>query len=460
MAETVIELDLSTPWEPPAPRRRLRIRTIALLTVLAVTLGVLVAGGPVSRAGLLYTLDVQVLQADSAGGRLYLARYQGTGPGPVIEARRLSDGALLWEHSTDIQQQLLVLAGGDVVILLSEDQTGQDGASSTLTAFDAATGRQLWTRSGVTLTGSTPGIVIVQDATADLVDIIITDTEYKSGINYASPRPERRIHGLSTRTGSVVWDVTIPTGTQANFSWDHARDGRLSRFEALSRTGLLTRWDPRTGRTTETNQLDWSGVPARFDAGRVDGTGRPADRVIVYPDKQRGAVVFDLATGRSLFNWPGDANRNLFPCATGLFCTGTDAGLDAVDTTTGARKWHVDRYNSVFELGGDHLLVGSYGDPGNPGRPGPAAIVDAATGAVVREFSGWNFFTSGDRPLVWRSTDPRSAVLGELDLVTGLITVFAEAENWYGNPECSTDGDLLACVIVGGLSVWRLPHRR
>ena len=163
VVETVIELDLSTPWEPPEPparRRRLRTRWVAVAAVLAVTLGVLVAGGPHSGAGLLYTIDHQVLRAQASGGRLYVARYQSTAPGPMIEARRLSDGGLLWERSAELPQQLVV-AGPDVVILMSEDRTGR-GDSSVLVVLDAATGRELWSRSRVTFNGTNARVMVGQ----------------------------------------------------------------------------------------------------------------------------------------------------------------------------------------------------------------------------------------------------------------------------------------------------------
>ena len=91
VTDSVIELDVSVPWEPPeppAPRRRLQARWVAAAAVLVAALGVLVAAGPRSDAGRLYSVEVQVLQAQTAGGRLFIARYQGTAPGPMIEARR------------------------------------------------------------------------------------------------------------------------------------------------------------------------------------------------------------------------------------------------------------------------------------------------------------------------------------------------------------------------------------
>ncbi|MEV4135368.1 PQQ-binding-like beta-propeller repeat protein [Dactylosporangium sp. NPDC049742] len=456
MAETVIELDLSVPWqppEPPEPRRRLQGRWVAVAAVLAVTLGLLVSAGPRSGAGLLYTIEQQVLRAQTAGGRLFFARYQGTDPGPMIEAHDLVDGELLWHRSAEVQQQL-VTAGDDVVLLMSEDRTGA-GDSSTLVVLDAATGHELWTRSHVTFTGTTGDVVVVEDVPDELrVEVVWPDSE--ADVNRAFAQPERRFLGLSARTGAQVWAVTVPQGSDVNVSYSNMYQSRLDRFDVLSRDGRLTRWDTRTGRIRATHQLAWSGVSAMFDAGWHDETGRAADRVVVYPDGSPGSQVYELPTGRLLFHWPGAQGSGLFRCAADLFCAGDSGGMDAYDSTTGRHRWHLDEQTHVLGMAGRRLITGSRNDPSDPG---PVALVDSRTGTVFKQLTGWHVLTAGRRPLLWRLVDMRTAMLGELDPETGVVTVFARAENWFGNPECSVDGDALACVVVGGLSVWRLPSR-
>lgn len=462
VAETVIELDVSVPWVPPEPpeipepRRRLRARWVALATVLAVTLGVLVAGGPRSDAGLLYTIDFQVLRAQASGGRLFVARYQLTGPGPMIEARRASDGHLLWERPAEIQQQLMV-AGPDVVVLMSEERSDR-GDSSTLVVLDAATGQELWSRSGVRLSGNHSGVLVVEEPT-DVPDNIIFDVGEEAGVNRAGPQPRRRFFGLSQRTGATVWEVTVPAGSAVDFSWWNPYQSSLNRFDVLTGAGQLIRRDAGTGAVTATHQLDWSGTSAGFSAGRFDGSDHPDDRIVLYPVGQPGAVVYDLGTGRMLFRWAGERHQFLFRCTDRLFCSTGDDGLDAVDDTTGAHRWHVDGHHTVLGSAGARLVVGGFRDP-SVTQPTPLSVVDSRTGTVVQRLDGWSVLDGGgDRPLLWRAVDKRTAVLGELDPATGLVAVFARASDWFGNPECSVDGRTLACVVVGGLSVWRLPNR-
>lgn len=458
VTETMIELDVSAPWEPPerpAPRRRLRTRWVAVAAVLAVALGVLAAGGPRPDAGLLFTVDFQVLRAQTSGGRIFLARYQSTGPGPMIEARRASDGTVLWQRPAEVGQQL-TLAGPDVVVLIGEDRTG-GGESNVLVVLDAATGRELWSRSKVTFNGVNTGVMVVQEGREAPGVRVVDEADFESGVNLTWPRGQQRYLGLDLRTGATVWDVTVAEGSDVNLSWDNAYQASINRFDVLDGTGQLTRRDARTGAVTSTHQLDWSGTSAMFNAGWVDGSGRPADRVIVYPAGERGAVVFDLISGRQLFRWPGGLNDGLFQCTDRLLCSGRRDGLDTLDSTTGERRWHLSGPDGVLGFAGDHLLVGVWRDPGGNG-PQVAGIVDARTGTFVKRYSGWYALPGGDRPLLWRPVDKRTAVLGQVDPATGLITVFARAENWFGNPDCSVGGRTLVCVVVGGLSVWRLPN--
>ncbi|MFC4038825.1 PQQ-binding-like beta-propeller repeat protein [Dactylosporangium siamense] len=461
MTDSVIELDLSVPWEPPeppAPRRRLQARWVAAAAVLAVTLGVLVAGGPLPDGGRLYTVQVQVLEAQLAGGRLIIARYQPTAPGPMIEARRASDGALLWEHSTDLQQT--AVAGPDVVLLLTESSTG-DGVSNGLVVLDAATGKELWSRPRIGFQGTNAAVVVVEEVRSTTPTIITGLPDQDPGVNYARTTPERRFLGLAARTGTVVWDVTIPEGRDVDLGWASPYQSRLVSFDELSPTGQLTRRDARTGAVTETRQLDWSGRSAMLGSGWLDGSGRVRDRLVVYPAGERGADVYDLATGGKLFRWAGDGGgTSLFRCTERIFCANDGTGLTAVDITTGKPRWHLDGPGMVAGFAGERLLVGTFAQM-NAIQPTLTGIVDSRTGTVVRKLADWRVLgTGGSRPLVWRPVDERTAILGELDPATGTVAVFATAGNWFGDPACSVDGRFLACLVGGELSVWRLPNRR
>ncbi|GAB3872901.1 PQQ-binding-like beta-propeller repeat protein [Dactylosporangium cerinum] len=464
MTDSVIELDLSTPWEPPeppAPQRRLQARWVAAAVVLAVTLGVLVAAGPRPDGGRLYSVQVQVLQAQVSNGRLIVARYQPTAPGPMIEARRASDGSLLWEHSAGLQLQMAV-AGPDVVLLLSESNMG-DGVSNGLVVLDAATGKELWSRPRIGIQGTNAEVVVVEEVRSTTQTIIMDVPDQEPGVNYARTKPERRFFGLAARTGAVVWDVTIPAGHDVDLGWASPYESRLVGFDELGPTGQLTRRDARTGAVTETHQLDVSGTSAMLGSGWLDSSGPANNRLVVYPGGERGADVYDLATGRKLFRWAGDnGGGSLFRCTDRFFCAGDDTGLTAVDSTTGKPRWHLDGPVVVAGFAGERLLIGTFSQASSQMaalRPTLTGIVDSRTGTVVKKLADWRVLnTDGSRPLVWRPVDERTAILGELDPATGTVAVFATAENWFGDPMCSVDGRFLACLVGGELSVWRLPN--
>jgi outer membrane protein assembly factor BamB len=457
VTEAVIDLDPSSPWEPPAPRVR-RARWVAVAAVLAVTLGMLGAGGRRPGADLLYTVDSQVLQALTAGGRLYLARYQDSAPGPMIEARRLSDGRLLWEHPGEVDQQL-VTAGDGVVVLLGEARP--DGRVSTaLTVLDAATGTELWSRSRVTYNGTAAGVVIVEEERDGPGQVTVV-ADRSPDVNLFDGLADQRFLGLSDRTGSAAWDITVPAGTAVSFNRTNDAAGRLvrlTRFDVLDTAGQLTRRDTTTGKVIETSQLDRSGTVSAMYGRWINGT---ADQVVVYPpDGHSDPMVFDTRTGRPLFPWPVEPGPALFRCTQTLFCATTEDGMQAVDSVTGERRWYLAGRDTVIASIDERLVVGSYRE-GSTVEPEDIAVVDSRTGALVRDLPGWRVLAGGsERPLVWRAVDGRAAVLGELDPRTGLIAVDVRPDDWSGSPACSVDANALACVAVGGrLSVWRLPSR-
>jgi hypothetical protein len=461
VSETVIELDPHTPWEPSAatPRRvGPRVRWVAVAAVLAVTLGMLVASAPRSGADLLYSHDNQVLRVLAVGGRLYLTRYQDTASGQMIEARRLSDGRLLWERPAKVDQRLASADDG-VVVLVNETRT-DDRVSTALTVLDAATGTELWSRSRVTVWGTTADALIVEEEQDGPDDEVTGVVDQDPGATPSGLRREQRFLGLSNRTGSTTWTITVPQGSAVSFHRRTDTAGRLAHLDVVDGAGRFTRWDTATGTVTETRKLDWSGTVAGFYAGWIEATGRPADQVVVYPAGQRDAVVLDARTGRALFRWPLEIGPGLFQCTETLFCTSSDDGLRAVDSATGEIRWHIKGSDTVIAFPADRLLVGSFFNR-STAEPEDHALVDSRTGALVKDLAGWHVLRSaGERLLMWRTADQGTALLGELDPRTGLITVHANAADWAGDPDCSVDGTILGCVVVGGrLSAWRLPKR-
>ncbi|MEV0127149.1 PQQ-binding-like beta-propeller repeat protein [Dactylosporangium sp. NPDC050688] len=481
MAETVIELDLSSPWEPPDPPRgrpgpARRLRWVAVCAVVAVVAAGPSASGVAPSTGPLYRIDHQVRSIVVAGGMLFVGRYQQGVSDPRIEGRRRSDGTVLWSVPVDLQHHYVASSAG-ALILVRHGESNR-GFSSTLIALDPATGRQLWTRPQAALVGTRDDLVVVEDlpdqdeavgsAEAEAPDA--TDPE----TNHAGWPLQRQLFALDAHSGAEVWRLTTPPGSALDFAWDgRYPTGRVTALDQLDPSGLVTRRDVRTGAVVATRQLDWSGTPAMLSTGPVwptgpannpannpaGGPGRTPGRAVVYPDGQRGGIVFDLADGRALFRTDAAMFDGLYQCTPTLFCTSTGAGIAARDGTTGRSVWRLGGYTEVVAVKGDRLVVGTHEQGGTPGRVG---VADARTGAVLHEVTGWQLIlgTLTGRILLWRPVDIRTALLGELDPATGGVTVFGRADDWYGAPECSEDAGTLACVMVGTATVWRLPDRR
>lgn len=464
MPETVIELDLSDPWEPPeppAPRARLRTRWVAVCAVLAVVLGMLVAATPRPRTGPLLRIGGQVRGVTVAGDMLFVDRYQQAASDLRVEGRRRSDGKVLWTLPIGPQQHSVTVAAG--ALILSQYTSDDTGFTAIVTAVDALTGRPLWTKQGISLYGARDGLIVAEEIIPSPRTVVVAGGEQPDfSINHADETP-RHIMVLDVRSGATVWDVTASSGTVLDLAWEgRYPTGRLAAVDQLDPSGVVTRRDVRTGAVKSSVRLAWSGRPAVLRTGaawQVD-PGRVPGRAVVYPDGERGGIVFDLADGRALFRTGESAFEGLYRCSAALFCAATERGLETYDSTTGESRWQLDRYTQVIAAAGDRLVVSTALQDGP--TAGKLGVVDARTGALTTDLAEWRLmeYLSGDRLLVWRPAGERTAIVGELDPATGRVAVFARPSDWYGAPECSADGDTLGCVMVGELTIWHLPPRR
>jgi outer membrane protein assembly factor BamB len=464
VAETVIELDVSEPWvppEPPAPRRRLRTRWVASCAALAVACTVLAAAGAAPPTGPRYEIEDRVLGTLVAGDLMYVNRYEQSVSDPRIDARRISDGKVLWSLPADFRQQFAAATEGALILVRHDDNEG--AFSTTLTAVDPADGRRLWTRTRWVLIGVAGDLLVTEELPEPRKQDEVRvpeEEEADLGVNRAGDRQARHVVVLDARTGRTVWERTVPASTVVDYSWDGQYPvGSVTAVDELQPSGLLTRRDTRSGAVVWQRRLDWSGNPAWFTTGAswLTGPRLHPGRAVVYPDGQRGGIVFDLADGRVLFPTDIALYDGLYVCTASLFCTTTGQGIATFDITTGSPAWRLDGYTQIMAAAADRLVVTTFEQEFS----GKLAVVDARTGAVVTDLAGWRLIQAGrsDRLLVWRPADPRTGLLGELDPVTGRVTVFGRADRWYGPPECSAAGDAMACVMVGTLTVWRLPAR-
>ncbi|WP_432988413.1 PQQ-binding-like beta-propeller repeat protein [Dactylosporangium sp. CA-233914] len=458
MPDAIIELDLSTPWEPlespPSPRRRMQWQWFALAAVALLTAGLLVAAVPARGFGPAFTVDDSVLSVNFANGRLVLSQSSG-----AIEVLSLSDGSRLWSVPSDgNHNEHLAIVTDQVVGLITG--FGITDRGSTLTVLDLATGARLWQRKQVGEFGPAGGRFIVEDLTG-VVDRLTT-VSYGADDNSSNPPAEQRDQrflALDERTGATVWEVDVPKGSLGALPWSSV--GSVEHMTELSPTGLLRIRDVGTGAVTAAHQLSWSGTISSYTTGTsFPGSVAPArDQVVIFKAGDRGADVYDRGSGRLLWHWQGQSPfGGPSTCGAELNCVQSRDGMYALDAHTGRTVWRVEGYNIILRVEAGIIALTRWSDSGNLTLKG-VATVDVRTGQVLRKLDNWSVAQGGsrDRFVVWKLLDDHSAVLGVLDPRTGGVTVFGKARDWYGRPACIQSGDDLACVAAGSLSVWKLP---
>ncbi|GGM74743.1 PQQ-binding-like beta-propeller repeat protein [Dactylosporangium sucinum] len=442
----MIELDLSTPWEPPPPPRQRRRWPLVLLVVL-VSLAAFSAAVPQARATPAFEVEHNVLSVDGAAGRVFAGRFGSVGGNTRLTAYRLRDGAELWTVPIEPSQHFTYV-DADVVVLNTTWEESGSGPATTVTVLDAATGARRWQRGYVQVMGRYGGLMVVADLAATRgFPPLPYDPSQDPTVNPTPVPRAQRYQGLDERTGGVAWTVDVPPGSLAEASWT-GTGYRLDGFTELDPSGELRRRDLATGAVTETRQL-------RF-AGTLSSYATHGEQVVVNLAGQRGADVFDRASGERRWHWAGDQFNWLFACGPQRLCAGDETGLDMFEAGTGRLLWHLDRYANFRGYAGHSLLLASFEQP-SAEHP-EIRVVDPDTGRVERSIEGWRALASdGDRLVAWRSTGSYSALLATVEPATGRVTVFGRPGEWYGAPECTVTEGSLACVVVGRLSVWRLP---
>ncbi|MER7008397.1 PQQ-binding-like beta-propeller repeat protein [Dactylosporangium sp. NPDC000555] len=446
----VIDLGLAGPWAPPdtpRPRRRAGAgtRLVALLLVAALAAGLPVAdaaaGGPVLHVGL------GVFNAALGGGRLFVMRSMGEGP-HRLDAHDAAGGAVLWSTELEDGQQLAFADAG--VVVLTSEYGDHAPATSAVVVRDARTGAELWRRGGAGMAGTTEGRLLLRDLSG-----------YRSWTDLKPLLPGSWL-AVDPHTGEVAWTLSVPAGSQISYGRDHRDPYWLSSLSVLDPDGTLRVYDPVSGALARTYRIERSDAVEYFElgdegAGGMSQPGARAGQVAVVRTLGSGADVFDLNTGRRL--WQVDSQRYaaLTGCAPGRWCVRDGNGLAALDAGTGERVWRVETYDLIFGGAGGYLVLGRLGTNGSP-RP-DLLVVDGRTGAPRHRLDGWHAIQArGGRVVVWRRDErQRVTVVGLLDPVSGRIAVFGRSETWASQPACVTGGGVVACGVVGDLTVWRLP---
>jgi hypothetical protein len=393
--DATIELDISTPWEPPdepapAPGRAVRRRLAGMVAVLVAAGSVLPAGNASAGLAPLYTADSQILTLDAAGGRLIVTRFRTAGRPPVMQGLDARDGAVLWERPMQADENLVTLT--DDVALLQVERGYDDGVyTARLVALDARDGAVRWERDRTRIAGLAAGRVLVEDLAWPEedrgFDEAYGDPEDPDVALPSLPHHERYV-ALEAETGRPVWSAESPPGTVASLSYGSYPV--VTELTELAADGVLRVRDVATGAVAATHRLDWSGAVARHTAG-------VAGQEMVWRAGGQAAEVYDRASGRRLWQWTGlePAFDGPTPCPPGRYCIFDEDGTEVLDAATGAAVWHAPGYTLLYAVTDRRLvLLRQHGDRtkpydfagttsgGRPATPTPSSAASTRTTAA------------------------------------------------------------------------------
>ncbi|MFI5907430.1 PQQ-binding-like beta-propeller repeat protein [Dactylosporangium sp. NPDC051541] len=428
----MIELgDTTAPWAPPprpVPARRVVAFVVAALTAVAAL--ALAADRPGLPAPV-FTLPDRVVDARVSEGRLFVTRYESDTPGR-FEARTV-DGRPLWTRPRAQESERLLFSHAGVVVVVAFGGSAS-GAPYSVTALDAGSGAELWHRDTAILNGYAGGRFVLRD--------VGTEDGW---------RGDQPVHleAVEARTGRPAWQATLAAGSMLGWPGDgYAIDS----IDELTLDGTVQRRDPVSGAVTFRQRL------AGFDAeAATDFTIYGGEAVVGRPGS-RSADVYDLGTGRLVWQYETALDWGLFACGAARWCTASGAGIRAFDATTGAAAWGIEEYNDVFGLAGDRLVLGSLGNTASKAHRTVIVTVDARTGAVLDRLDDWvgTFGGIGDEFLVSHTDAGQwQGVVGLYNARTGGMRVVGRGAIGPA-PQCARSEGTVVCV-GNGLTVWRLP---
>lgn len=341
----------------------------------------------------------------------------------AVAAYRMPSGARRWSVPVEPGAQLLAASQGRVVLFVEEPATG----TAALVGLDAATGAQVWRRDryvpSLPSGGALPGVLLARgDGAID-----------------------GRLLGLDIGTGAVRWELGTPSVRRVLL----AGDGRPA-IADLDPGGTLLIRDAGTAAVVRTVALP--------GLGAVDGFDISGDRLLVYHFERSTLLetaVFDLATGRRLWQRTNMAAAGgLWWCGT-LLCTGSVGRTTVVDPDTGDPRWSITGWMDLgpFDVG---LMWATEPTPNTADPALGAVVLDAATGRVVRRFGPWDVVAAlpGHAALV-TGRNPGGSLVARMDLATGAVTVLGRTEHWPAPPKCLATATIVACHRER-VSVWQL----
>lgn len=444
MGGSVIELDLSQPWQPeppPASRwpRRPPAWFLPVLVTVATLLTVTAAAAPRRREPVLSLREpnttvrfgpddtTYVMTQRTRGGRLQAYPPGGSRPRWTVNF----PGGHPAPFPVDDDPGLLVLT------VFGTDPDGS-GTGNLVQGRDAHTGGLLWSRPETSLLGFGAEVAVV------------IDRGESTGPASGAGRPAV-IETVDRRTGQRRSVREVPPGVLVGWS-----DGLVIE---LADDGRLRLSDAATGATRGEARLTLAGDPLFVYVSGANLVVYQQVRADDGPAAQT-AVTYDLASGveRSRGGIPAGGD-----CTGRYRCEAEPGRLTVVDAASGTVRYRGpgDRY----VLSGDRLVVTR---APALGRPVSTQVVDLRTGRLERSLPGWSYagserstagwYGTGRRPRTILVIQPLAAsgmLVAALDAATGRLAVLGRTTDWVGEGSCWRGARLVGCSGPAGVRVWR-----
>ncbi|GAA0800226.1 outer membrane protein assembly factor BamB family protein [Spirilliplanes yamanashiensis] len=394
---------------PPPPRARLRAWRPFALTLAAVLLATVTAGGRLTPPDRPLVIPAAAGDATLLGGEHYFV-VSGQEPTRLVSTYALADGALLSRTPLAVAGALtdLRLAGGVLVVSHQADLVGGEAT----VGLDTRTGGRLW-RHPARLTGFSPdGLVLLLDQPGSV-----------GAQTWTAARP---------RDGVVAWQHVVPPAAVTEL----APGGRVVTAEVTGRVEIR---DADTGRVTAAAQ-----VPAQRQ-WRDGGINMWADHDLLLLGGPDGIDAYDLGTLVARWHRDTDLSRYfvLPQCGDALCLFGRFGGLQVLDPATGRSRWSAERWG-VAERVGAYMLASL--DSG-PVWDRPLVVLDAATGDPRGTLGAWQPVGEplpGGRIVAVRQTPAdRQVRYAVIDPATVSVRLLGVADGVAGR--CAATTDRLVC---------------
>jgi outer membrane protein assembly factor BamB len=370
---------------------------------------------------------------------------------------------VLWQMTAPEGQ--FVLAGDTLYVL-------EPSGGTTITRYEAATGRQRWTRTMPRITAwlstDAPGVLLLpQVGQTNLVQTVTetlalnaadgSDLWRRPGeVTLTADRTlltaewdgqgERISHLRLVRTGdgTTVWDFRpdTPASGWTTLGTDPVHPDRLV---TVTGQGHLEVRRFADGSLVTAGTVPWLVPTAENDDDFAYVFG--ADDLLFVSRTQDGVqdiLAYRANTLERLWQVRSTTGYGMFDCGP-VICVGSDSGVDARDPATGKVMWQADGVDWARPLTGGRLL-------GQGRQYGRSVLIDDRTGRVLQDLGSTQNVLEPEPGRLLIVGHTRSAPFGmkvsELD-DRGRLAPRAFV-GLVGDQGCQASGRLLACVAPGG----------